>query len=200
MIQKIQYVLGQTLRTELTTGVRIFPTFYFSVFLKGESKMTVIATTLYYDDDEPPSLLGRALTEAENDTISKYELREAIDNSYHLFLLDIGDTFPDDRPTPAAEREFDAMSVEAVLEAMRRNKVLLLRSPELLHRYVWPVFTKGPNKGLTNWKKGRSCPDLIEEVCDRWYTLIEEDDVVTVEAKVFLHEDGTFSVLEKAAA
>ena len=162
--------------------------------------MTVITTTLYYDINSRDELIGRALTEAEYDTISKDELREAIGNSYSLFLLDIGDTFLDNRPTPAAEREFDAMSVEAVLEAMRQHKVLLLRSPELLPRNEWPMITKGPNKGLTNWKKGRSCPDEIKVVCDLWYTLEEEDDVVAVEAKVFLHENGTFSVLEKAAA
>jgi hypothetical protein len=162
--------------------------------------MTVITTTLYYDIYGGDELIGRTLTQAENDTISKHELREAIGNSYHLFLLDIGDTFLDDRPTPAAERELEGMSVEAVLESMRRNDVLLLRSPELLERIVWPVITKGPNKGLTNWRKGRRCPDEIEVVCDRWYTLEDEDNVVAVEAKVFLHENGTFSVLEKAAA
>jgi hypothetical protein len=162
--------------------------------------MTVITTTLYYDINDPDKLIGRALTKTEYDTFSKDELREAISNSYSLFLLDIGDTFLDNRPTPAAEREFEAMSVKAVLESMRRNKVLLLRSPDLLFRFDWPVITKGPNKGLTNWKKGLSCPDTIEEFCDRWYTLEHEDGVVAVEAKVFLHEDGTFSVLEKAAA
>jgi hypothetical protein len=120
------------------------PSIYY--FFERRSKMTVITTTLYYDDDKPPSLFGRALTKSEYDTITKKILREAIGNSYRLFLLDIGDTFLDNRPTPAAEREFDAMSVEAVLEAMQRNKVLLLRSPELLHRYVWPVITKGPTR------------------------------------------------------
>ena len=162
--------------------------------------MTVITTTLYYDDDKPPSLIGRALTKAEYDTISKHELRQAIGNSYSLFLLDIGDTFLDNRPTPAAEREYEAMSVEAVKEAMQRNKVLLLRSPEPLYRIEWPVITKGPNKGLRNWQKGRSCPDTIQEFCDRWYTLEDEDEVHAVEAKVFLHENGTFSVLEKVVA
>jgi hypothetical protein len=164
-------------------------------------KMTVITTTLYYDPDNRDEFFGRALTKDEYDTISKDELREAIGNSYSLFHLDIGDTFLDDRPTPAAEREFDAMSVEAVKEALRRNKVLLLRSPEPLDRYVWPVFTKGRNKGLTNWKKGLSCPEEeIYEVYDRWYTLEDESEVFAVEGKVFLHENGTFSILEKAAA
>jgi hypothetical protein len=41
---------------------------------------------------------------------------------------------------------------------------------------------------------------LIEEEYDLWYTLEDEDGAVAVEAKVFLQEDGTFSVLEKAAA
>ena len=156
--------------------------------------MTVITTTLYYDIFGGEELIGRTLTHAEDDTISKDELKAAIGNLYSLFLLDIGDTFLDDRPTPAAEREFDAMSVKTVKEVLRQHKVLLLRSPKLLHRYVWPVFTKGPRKGETNWK------GTPQEVCDRWYTLEDEDGVVAVEAKVFLHEDGTFSVLEKAAA
>ena len=35
---------------------------------------------------------------------------------------------------------------------------------------------------------------------DRWYIVKEEEDVVAREGKVDLHEDGTFTVLEKAAA
>ena len=167
--------------------------------------MTVITTTLYYESlcggrRTANELYGRALTDAEIATISKGELGDAIGNSYELFLLDIGDTFLDDRPTPAAEREFEAMSVEAVVESMRRNDVLLLRSPEPLYRIEWPVITKGPNKGLTNWRKGLRCPETIKEFCDRWYTLVEESEVDAVEAKIFLHPNGTFSVVEKAVA
>jgi hypothetical protein len=33
-----------------------------------------------------------------------------------------------------------------------------------------------------------------------WYTIEEEDDVVAREGKVDLHDDGTFSVVEKAPA
>ena len=156
--------------------------------------MTVITTTLYYDDDEPPSLLGRAVTKGEYDTISKNELRDAIRNCYDLVCLGIGDIYIDLGTTPAADREFNAMSVETVKEVLRQHNVLLLRSPQPLCRFDWPVFTKGPRKGERNWKR------TPQEVCDRWYTLEEEDDVVAVEAKVFLHENGTFSVLEKAAA
>ena len=43
--------------------------------------MTVITTTLYYDDDKPPSLIGRALTKDEYDNITVQELRDAISNS-----------------------------------------------------------------------------------------------------------------------
>jgi hypothetical protein len=37
---------------------------------------------------------------------------------------------------------------------------------------------------------------------DRWYRVefLGEHGAVGIEGKVFLHEDGTFSVLEKAAA
>ena len=93
--------------------------------------MTVITTTLYYDDDEPPSLLGRAVTKGEYDTISKNELREAIRNCYDLVCLGIGDGFIDIVTTPAAEREFNAMSAETVKEVLRQHNVLLLRSPNL---------------------------------------------------------------------
>ena len=66
------------------------------------------------------------------------------------------------------------MSVEAVLEAMRQHKVLLLRSPNRYIDNVWPVFTKGPDKGLTNWKKGPKLSRRIDGICDRWYTLEDE--------------------------
>ena len=122
-------------------------------------------------------LIGRALTEAEYDTISKDELREAIGNSYSLFLLDIGDTFLDNRPTPAAEREFDAMSVEAVLEAMRQTQSTAAAFPRIV----------ASKRVANDHQRPKQRPDELEEgaklsgqdirvVCDLWYTLEEEDE------------------------
>ena len=89
------------------------------------------------------------------------------------------------------------MSAEQLKEAIQQHNAVLMRSPEPLHRYVFSVFTKGPRKGQTNWKKD---PEVY---MDRWYCvdfLNADYGVVAVEGKVFLHENGTFSVLKKAAA
>ena len=112
--------------------------------------------------------------------------------------IDIGDSDSKDLfPTPEAERTAKAMSAEQWKEAIQQHNAVLIRSPEPLHRNVFSVFAEGPRKGETNWEKE---PEVY---MDRWYRVdfINQDyGVVAVEGKVFLHEDGTFSVLEKAAA
>jgi hypothetical protein len=59
------------------------------------------------------------------------------------------------------------------------------------------VFTKGPRKGATNWKKE---PEIY---LDRWYRVDFLDAgyyVVAKEGVVDLYDDGTFTVVEKAPA
>ena len=164
--------------------------------------MTVITTTLYYeyedDTHNDDDFYGRALTKDEYDNITADELRAAINHSIFMSEIGIGDVASKDLlPTPEAERTAKAMSAEQLKEAIQQHNAVLMRSSEPLHRHVFPVFTKGPRKGETNWKKE---PEVY---MDRWYRvdfLNAEYGVVARQGKVFLHEDGTFSVLEKAAA
>ena len=86
------------------------------------------------------------------------------------------------------------MSAEQLKEALQQHNVLLLRSPDPLERHVFPVFTSGPRKGGTNFQ-GDS-----EVFFDRWYVVEEEEGVDAIEGQVDLHDDGTFTVLEKASA
>ena len=160
--------------------------------------MTVITTTLYYDgfgyDDD--DFVGRALTKDEYDNITADEIRDAVNHSIYLDELGIGECDKDLRPSPEAERIAKAMSAEQWKETLQQHNAVLVRCRELSERYVFPVFTKGPRKGQTNWKKE---PEVY---MDRWYRVefLGEHGAVGIEGKVFLHEDGTFSVLEKAAA
>src|SRR4051812_15604226 len=167
--------------------------------------MAVIRTTLYYEDAQlkndthnDDDFYGRALTKDEYENITADELRDAINHSIFMEEIGIGDVDSKDlRPTPEAERTAKAMSVQQLKEAIQQHNAVLMRSREPLHRYVFAVVTKGPRKGQTNWKKD---PKVY---MDRWYCvdfLNAEYGVVAVEGKVCLHDDGTFSVLEKAAA
>ena len=160
--------------------------------------MTVITTTLYYDgfsfDDD--DILGRALTKDEYDNITADEIRDAANHSIYLHELGIGESDKDLRPSPEGERIGKAMSVEQWKKTLQQYNAVLLRCRELSEINVFPVFTKGPRKGQTNWKKE---PKVY---MDRWYRVefLGEHGAVGIEGKVFLHEDGTFTVLEKAAA
>ena len=160
--------------------------------------MTVITTTLYYDgfgyDDD--DFIGRALTKDEYDNITADEIRDAANHSIYLEELGIGESDKDLRPSPEAERTAKAMSAEQWKETLQQYNAVLVRCRELSEINVFPVFTKGPRKGQTNWKKE---PEVY---MDRWYRVefLGEHGAVGIEGKVFLHENGTFSVLEKAAA
>ena len=117
--------------------------------------MTMITTTLYYmaihhNEDDTYCYnycRGRALSKKEYDNITLDELRGASDK---LTLLgcefidtDKGIIF---RPTPEADRAFNAMSAEGLKEAIRKHHAVLMRSNEPSHRYVYSMFTKGPTK------------------------------------------------------
>ena len=157
--------------------------------------MRVITTTLYYlkgygygpyDDDW---LAGRTLTKNEYDAITADENRDAIIHSPMHNRQDW-----DLRDSPEAARAFNRMSADELKEQLEQHNVLLIRSPEPLKRYTFPLFTEGPRKGGTDFS-GNS-----ERFDDRWYCVEEEEVVLAIEGQVQLHDDGTFSVLEKAAA
>jgi hypothetical protein len=157
--------------------------------------MIQITTTLYYDDDD---FWGRALTKDEYDNITADELRDAINHSICRCEIGIDDGDGRDlRPTPEADRVFNAMSAEQLKEALQKHNAVLMRAHEPLDRYVFPVFTKGPRKGETNYKK---YPEIF---WDRWYRvdfLSAEYGVVARECVVELHDDGTFTFVDKAPA
>ena len=83
-------------------------------------------------------------------------------------------------------------------EAIQQHNAVLMRSSEPLLSLRFLGVHQRSAKG----------PDELEErspevYMDRWYCvdfLNAEYGVVAVEGKVCLHDDGTFSVLEKAAA
>jgi len=160
--------------------------------------MTVITTMLYYDgfgyDDD--DFIGRALTKDEYDNIMAHEILDGVNHSICLDELGIGECDKDWRPSPEALRIAESMTAEQLKKTLQQHNAVLVRCRELSERYVFPVFTKGPRKGQTNWKKE---PEVY---MDRWYRVefLGEHGAVGIEGKVFLHEDGTFSVLEKAAA
>jgi hypothetical protein len=158
--------------------------------------MTVVTTTLYYDSDHQDEdyLFGRALTEVEHANITADEIRDAI--SHSMFWCELGlEDGPGMRPTPEAVRAFNALTIEQLKEALRKNNAILIRCNTPEYRNVFPVFTKGPRKGETNWKKE---PQVF---WDRWYLVrFLDEELELVEAKVFLHDNGTFSVAEEVAA
>ena len=157
--------------------------------------MTIVTTTLYYlkgfgeDPYHDDCLAGRALTKSEADAITGDETRDAIIHSPMDNRRDW-----DLRSSPEAARAFNLMSADELKEQLEQHNVLLLRTPEPLKRYTFPLFTEGPRKGGTDFQ-GES-----ERFDDRWYCVEEEEVVVAIEGQVQLHEDGRFSVLEKAAA
>ena len=111
--------------------------------------------TLYYDDlDEE---MGRGLTKEEYDSLSLFDLQTAI--SHSTAGLAIFDTDNDWRFTP----EFWKLSLDDLKRQLEEYGAIVLRMSEPSFRNVFPVITRGPRKGLPNYKKE---PEVYE---DRWY-------------------------------
>src|SRR5262249_53294093 len=86
-------------------------------------------------------------------------------------------------------RKFYDLSVEELKQTLKKHGAILIRSNEPLWRNVFPKFTRGPRKGMSNFKKE---PEIYE---DRMYRVeFEQDDVVAREGEIEERRDGTFTV------
>jgi hypothetical protein len=112
--------------------------------------------TLYYEFDE---LIGRDLSKEEYDNISLFDLQQAI--AHCSAGICIFDTDHDCRFTP----EFWQLSLDELKRQLEENGAIVLRMPEPSFRNEFPLVTRGPRKGLRNYKKE---PKVYE---DRWYTV-----------------------------
>jgi hypothetical protein len=116
----------------------------------------------YYEFDE---LIGRGLSKEEYDSLSLVDLQTAIANS--MAGTCIFDVDNDLRFTP----EFWKLSLDELKQQLEENRAIVLCMPGPEWRNVFPVFKRGPRKGLPNYKKE---PTTYE---DRWYCVEFRDDL-----------------------
>jgi hypothetical protein len=141
--------------------------------------------TLYYDEFEPGELIGRALTQGEYDDLTLFDLQAAIGHSSAGLCL--FDTDSDMRFTP----EFYNFSIDELKEKLKEQGAIVIRSHEWEWRNEFPLFARGPRKGLPNFKKE---PDVY---FDRLYLVDYKEELIAVEAEIEQHDDGTFTVAEE---
>jgi hypothetical protein len=158
-----------------------------------EAAVTTRKVTLFYWDGDD-EVLGRALTPEEYENISLNDLQVAILNSIFLCEIDCGEdkeTFKrnDDR----AIRAFYELSTDQLNQRLKDNEFIILRCNEPLWRNVFPPITRGPRKGMPNYKKQ---PDIY---MDRIYRVAYETNLMKREGHIEEDEDGYFTVLEAAA-
>jgi hypothetical protein len=125
-------------------------------------------TKLVYD--EWGGLSGRTLTDEEYDDLTVEELLNTLyQSSWSDGVIDSDD---DIRFTKEARDELEKKSAEQLREFIRENGGLIIRLNTPSPRYVYPVFSKGPRKGLPDYKKEA---DIF---LDQWYDIEVKDDCV----------------------
>jgi hypothetical protein len=154
--------------------------------------MTRTKATLYFEphsrDSSKPyipfDLYGRALTQEEYDNITLDEIRDAICHaSAGICIFDIDN---DIRFTP----EFYGFSIDELKQKLNEAGVVLFRYEEPSLRNEFPLISRGPRKGMPNFKKE---PHVYEDLI---YGLEFKDEVVAIEGYIEEVDDGTFTVLE----